>query len=179
MSIFVRFVRFVFENKIRVNPCNLWETNPHVYHEDIFLSQIYTDYFSTILIFIFSHGSHGSHGFYPPPIVAKLTTKSVSIRDNPCANKNIREIREITSLWSVGLRRVSCSKIKSVSIRGRLKLNPYYPWETRRRRRRSFSVIPILRGIRNSISVGAKQKNLTQWRQALVAVSILFFLPAT
>ena len=98
MSIFVRFVRFVFENKICVNPCNLWETNPHVYHEAIFLpqiSQIYTDYFSTILIFIFSHGSHGSHGFYPPPVVAKLTTKSVLICVNPCANKNIREIRAI------------------------------------------------------------------------------------
>ena len=33
--------------------------------------------------------------------------KSVSI--HPCA-KNIRDIREITSLWSVGLRQISCSK---------------------------------------------------------------------
>ena len=44
--------------------------------------------------------------------------KSVSI--HPCA-KNIRDIREITSLWSVGLRQISCSK-KSSAIRGRIQI---------------------------------------------------------
>ena len=44
----------------------------------------------------------------------------MSIRVNPCANKNIREIRVITSHWSVGLRRVSCSKTKSVLSMGDL-----------------------------------------------------------
>ena len=70
--------------KIRVNPWNPWETYLRLYSDyipPIIFSPTdftdFTDYFSPTQIFIFSHGSHGSHGFYPPHVVAKLTTKSV------------------------------------------------------------------------------------------------------
>ena len=53
--------------------------------------------------------------------------------------KNIRVIRVITSLWSVGLRRVSCSKTKSVLIRG-IRGRLYHSWETK-----NIRVIRVIR----------------------------------